>query len=453
MKPMKSQIRSLVLVFGVLAGPVPAAATDLDLWTTETQPDRIATIEYLMNAFMLLNGGVNVKVTAIDENEISSRLIRARAKGAMPDIVDAGSEVILSLAEELELDTDAASRMIEKIGKGRFFDGALKMLRRPAGEGYFGIPFHGWVQGIWYRADWFESAGLAPPASWKSILAAARYFTDQKSGRYGILIGTDKDAYAEQVFTHLALSNGASQFDRDNNLTFDTPQTVATLEFYKQLSRYTPPGPQTWRARDYYLQGKLAMMFYSTFIMDDLAVASAAANSLEGNRFENLSGARFDPNLVGNTKMIPIISSAFPASYGVLNALGLAKGNGIARSEAVEKLVTFLFRPDSYITWLHMSPGGMLPVLKDIAESENFLRDPGGVFRRYGRDKIGSIVVGLDRIGNFSRTDGKLALGAGRIFVERIIPRMIQKTIFEGKPPTEAVSSAKREMKALLGRN
>jgi len=30
---------------------------------------------------------------------------------------------------------------------------------------------------------------------------------------------------------------------------------------------------------------------------------------------------------------------------------------------------------------------------------------------------------------------------------------MIQKTIFEGKPPTEAVSSAKREMKALLGRN
>ena len=49
------------------------------------------------------------------------------------------------------------------------------------------------------------------------------------------------------------------------------------VEYYAELAKYNPPGPQTWRARDYYLQGKLAMFYYSTYIMDDLALAEVAA--------------------------------------------------------------------------------------------------------------------------------------------------------------------------------
>lgn len=36
------------------------------------------------------------------------------------------------------------------------------------------------------------------------------------------------------------------------------------LKYYKGLVKYTPSGPQTWRAYDYYLQGKTAMFMYAT---------------------------------------------------------------------------------------------------------------------------------------------------------------------------------------------
>ncbi|GKT31377.1 extracellular solute-binding protein, partial [Aduncisulcus paluster] len=106
--------------------------------------------------------------------------------------------------------------------------------------------------------------------------------------------GTRNDSYAEQVFTHLALSAGASEFNKDGEVVFNSPNTVRTLGFYKELSHYTPPGPQWWRGRDFYMQGRLAMMFYSTFIMDDLAIPSIAANSLGPNHFKELDGTNYD---------------------------------------------------------------------------------------------------------------------------------------------------------------
>ncbi|WP_413700470.1 hypothetical protein ACLKMH_00815 [Psychromonas sp. KJ10-10] len=88
---------------------------------------------------------------------------------------------------------------------------------------------------------------------------AAKYFYKPEDNQYGILLGTKADSYAEQCYTQFALSNSAGQFDKDGNLIFNSAGQVEVLDFYKNLAQYNPPGPQTWRARDYYLQGKLAM--------------------------------------------------------------------------------------------------------------------------------------------------------------------------------------------------
>ena len=282
-----------MLVAWACGGADAAPATELVLWTTDTAPERLATIEYVANVFMALTDDVAVRVHTVDENDLASRVAAAAADRSLPALLNTGSEAILALGADGILDPDAATDVIGDIGRERFYGAALDMLHTTIPGQWYAVPFHGWIQGLWYRRDWFADAGLAPPDDWDSLLAAAETLHDPAAGRYGILIGTEDDVYAAQVFTQIALSNDASLFDRGKPAITSEPMAQA-LEFYHQLARHTPPGAQTWRARDFFLQGRLAMMFYSTFIMDDLALAAAAADSLTGDHFPELNGAAFD---------------------------------------------------------------------------------------------------------------------------------------------------------------
>lgn len=226
---------------------------------------------------------------------------------------------------------------------------------------------------------------------------------------------------------------------------------LETLRYYAQLAKYNPPGPQTWRARDYYLQGRMAMFFYSTYIMDDLALAEVAAGSLTEANFPELKGSTFDPKLVDNTRVATTITHIRPGGYGSLVALGLVDQVDRAKNQAAQRLVAFLYEPSSYIIFLHMSPGGMNPILRDIASRPEYLNDPKGVFKRYGRNKIEEIIAGLDNMGSFTIVDGKTFPASGRIFAKQIIPRMIYAVTIEGMDPKEAIQRAEKQMNKVLG--
>jgi multiple sugar transport system substrate-binding protein len=234
-------------------------------------------------------------------------------------------------------------------------------------------------------------------------------------------------------------------------VVFDSPATVRTLEFYKELARYTPPGPQWWRGRDYYFQGRLAMMFYSTFIMDDLAVPSVAADSLTGTNFEELTGALYDFRLPENTGMVSSLTGTRPAGFGVLHALGLVRGGDPARGEAARRFVRFLFGEDAYVTWLHMAPGGMMPVLEDIIASPVFYRDAQGVFQKYRRKRIKSILAGFNSLKSFEFEDGRLISEAARVSASGIIGRMIEETLWGRATPEQAVREAAQRMRDIAG--
>ena len=435
----------------LLAAPGLAdAQTSIDMWTTETQSDRLATIQLLLDTFSALNPDIEVSVVAVDENDVPTQVAAAAAAGTLPNILNAGSELMVAFGEEGLLDLGAASELIAELGPDRFFSGALSMHESPEDGVYYALPYHGWIQGIWYRADWFEEAGLEPPSTWESIRAAAEHFYDPDNNQYGILIGNQADTFAEQVFTQFAISNGVQQFNSDGELVFNSPETLETLEYYIDLAQFAPPGPQTWRARDYYLQGRLAMFFYSTFIMDDLALAEVAAGSLTNENFEELEGTEFDPDLVDNTRMVPVITNTQDAGYGVVVSMGIVESDDQAETDAAKELIRFLYEPASYITWLHMAPGGMNPVVREIAGDAEYLADPRGIFERYGADGIQEIIAGLDEIQTFSLVDGRVFPASGEIFARQIIPQMIYRATWEDVPPAEAISWAEDQMSEIV---
>ncbi|TDO99836.1 ABC transporter substrate-binding protein [Marinomonas balearica] len=444
MKNQTALIVSSSLLFSQLAG-----ATTVEFWTAQTQTDRMQTIELLASTFEALYDGVTVKVVPVDENEMATQMAAAVAAGTTPQLIEVNSEIIMAFGEEGIVNTKVHDSVVADIGKERFHKGALTTLTSPDDQ-YYGLPYHGWIQGIWYRKDWFDEKGLAAPNSWENIETAAKMLTDKSNNQYGILIGTKQDSYTEQVFTQLALSNNAAEFDSKGSLVFNSPATLETIEFYKKLSEYNPPGPQNWRARDYYLQGKMGMFFYSTYIMDDLALAEVAKGSLTSENFKELSGGTFDPDLVKNTAFAPIISHKSAASYGTLSGLVALKTSSMAQSDATKDFIEFMYDPASYITFLHMAPGGMNPMLKGIAEDPAYLDDPNGVFKLYGADKMKQIVSGFDDIRSFSVVEGMTFPESGEIFAKSVIPRMLYSVTIEDESPKKALDAAEQEMKAIV---
>lgn len=451
MKKYKYLLASIVMtLIAFLLGVTAVCSTTIEFWTTETQSDRMKTIQLLMDTFQALNSDIAVKLVPVDENDMPSQMAAASAARNLPALIEGSSELMLAFGEEGILDIKAATKMVKQIGKDRFFQGALKMVETSETGSYYGLPYHGWVQGIWYRADWFKKAGLEPPNTWENILKAAKTFYKPKKNQYGILVGTKAETYAEQCFTHFALSNGAAEFNAQGQLIFNSPKMLETLKFYADLAKYNPPGPHTWRARDYYLQGKLAMFFYSTYIMDDLALAEVAAGSLTDENFPQLGTGTFNPELVNNTKVAPTISHKQPAGYGAIVALGLVDQSDKAKNEAAQRLVAFMYEPTSYVTFLHMAPGGMNPMLRDITRMPEYLNDSKGIFKRYGRQKIEEIISGLENIGSFTIVQGKTFPEAGKIYAKQIIPRMIYAVTIEGMAPKEAIAWAENQMKKVI---
>lgn len=443
-------------LFGALAWSATAAAQTteplaLTFWTTDADPRRIAAIQNLMRGFEGTRDGIVVRVNSVLSADLVDAFDEARSAGNLPDFVHAGSDSIVTLGVRGALDPDRTTRMMKDLRDGRFAGGARRMLRGPDGR-YYGIPMHGWLQGLVYRADWFEEAGLAPPTSWDRILAAAQALHEPEKNRFGVLIGTKPDYYAQQVFSHLALSNGVKIVDATGAVVFDSPRTVETLTFLKDLAAFTPPGPQTWRGRDYFLQGRLAMMFYSTYIMDDLAVEEIAQDSLTGDNFDDLAGAPYDPSLVRNSQGSMVLWNTRSAGYGAIIALGLTPTEDPARQAAQEQLLRFLFRRDVYVAWMHIEPGGNLPVIPEVAEDPRFYLDLRGVLGRFGRDRVQNVIRGMDDIDSVTVIDGVLRPEAALILEERIIAEMIRRTIWDDVPPAEAVTWATARMRALLER-
>ncbi len=426
-------------------GPV-----SIDFWTTQTQSDRMATIQVLIDTFEALNPNISINLVAVDENDMATQLNTAAAAGTLPGMIESAAENAVAFGSEGLLDPEAITKVINDIGKSKFYSGTLRLNETAAKGSYYAVPYHGWVQGIWYRADWFEEAGLNPPSTWEDILTAAEYFYQPDKNQYGILVGTKAEAYAEQCFTQIAMANGAQLFDAEGNLIFNSPEMKEAVEYYAELSQYTPPGPQTWRARDYYLQGKMAMFFYSTYIMDDLAIEENATDSLSSENFADLEGKSFDPELVQNTRLAPTISKSQDAGYGTIVSFSIPDHGDAAKVAAAQKFIRYLFTPNAYITWLHMAPGGMNPVLKEIATNARFQNDPKGIFQHYGKEKMAEIIQGLDNIETFSIVEGKRMAAASTIYSKQIIPQMIYRITQEGMSVEKAMEWAENEMKKLM---
>ncbi len=433
---------AVIMAASLLAGVWAKAEVTIEFWSTDNEEERVARYEEVAAAFMEKNPGITVKIIPVEEGGISQRIATAKGAGELPDIVRMGVERVATFSADGLLDEDAATEVVKAIGEDDFRTGPLFMVTNVESKKYSAVPFDGWIQAIWYRKDIFEKLGLEAPTSWDVIQAACEKLPGQEGLLYALTLGTDPGQnYGHQVFEQVAMSNNAWPFDPETGkVAFNSPEMVEALAFYTGLQKCAMPGPQYWRgARESYELAQSGMLFYSTYIMDDLVDGSG----LEGGG--NIELAVED--LAGNTGFAPMMKGPDgSASYGQLVTLGIMDG---AAPEA-KKVVEF-FLTEGYQDILSLAPFGKVPVLKSQVEGWKSL---SGYFSKYSAETLEQIANGYETMGRWMFNpayDATQRAVIGDIEGRQLIPQVLSNIALEGiMTPESGAAWLQEQVEALL---
>jgi multiple sugar transport system substrate-binding protein len=416
-----------VLFLSLVLRPCPGEAQkEILFWTTEIEKDRL-NVQNQIGRDFTAKTGIGVRVIPVEENLLAERVTAAFAARSLPDVIFHPIDFTVGWTEAGILDARAATETIERLGKETFVAGPLNLVHVTGGYG--AVPTDGWGQLLLYRKDLFEKKNLPPPDQWDRILEAARTLHNPPL-LWGFEVATDpSQTYTQQVFEHFALSNNVRLVSKNGKVNLNTPEMIETLEFYKALSKFGPPGNLYWlHTRMDYLSGRAAMIVWSPFILDELS-------GLRRDQPVVPDMAKGEPGfLARNTGFVTTLRGPKGAAqYGQTNYLGITRD---AQKEAAQKWVEFLLS-DGYLRWLGMAAEGKLPVRRGTSQNPNrfvegWMGLEFGVTTRariseyYGPDVAKAILAGAERFDRWGFAEGKGAL-VSKIYGTKAIPEILKR--------------------------
>jgi multiple sugar transport system substrate-binding protein len=425
-----------------------ADAAEITFWTTEVEKERLQTQTKIAAEFTK-KSGIAVRVVPVEENRLAERVTAAFAAKALPDVVFHPIDYTIGWHAAGILDSRSAEEVVEALGKSTFAAGPLKLARTD--DGCAAVPADGWGQLLLYRKDLFAAKNLPAPRSWDAILKAAESLHNPPL-TWGFEAATDPgQAYTQQVFEHIALSNGARLTDAGGGVNLNTPAMIASLEFYGKLARFTPPGNLYWlHTRMDYLSGRAAMIVWSPFILDELS-------GLRRDQPVVPDLAKGEPGfLARNTGFVTAISGpGGSAQYGQINYFGITRD---ADRKAAKAWVGFLLT-EGYLEWLGMAAEGKLPVRRGTPDSPARFVDGWrdlefGVTSRarisqfYGPEVADALVAGVEAFDRWGFSEGKGALVA-KIYGTKIVPEILKRFLDGELTADKAAAEMDRRVKGL----
>jgi len=421
---------------------------ELTFWTTEVERDRLKVQRQIAKTFSQRTG-LKPLIVPVQENMLAERVTAAYAARALPDVIFHPIDFTIGWAEAGILDISSATELVNRLGRETFGKGPLDLVKVPSGTA--ALPIDGWGQLLIYRKDLFSKKNLPPPNTWNRILQAAKALHNPPL-IWGFEIATDPgEIYTQQVFEHIALSNSVKLTDSSGKININTPALIQTLQFYKKLTEYTPPGNLNWlHTRMDYLSGRAAMIIWSPFILDELS-------GLRRDQPVLPDLAKGKPGfLAKNSGFVPIIKGPKgSAQYGQINYLGITVD---AKKEMSKRWVKFLLT-EAYLKWLGLAAEGKLPVRKGTREEPNrFVNGWMGlefgvtsraqISRFYGHDVLKTIMSGIEGFDRWGFSAGKGAL-ITKIYRTKVIPEVLKRFLNRELSAKEAARMMEKRVKAL----
>lgn len=352
MNTSKTVLLSALIAAALLSGckqDDPQQVT-IEFMHSSVEQERQAVISKLIERFSQDNPQIIVKQVPVEEDAYNTKVITLARSGALPEVIEVSHDYAKVMDKEQLIDRDAVKMVIAGVGENSFYDGVLRVVRTEDATAFTGVPISAWLGGVWYRKSALAKAGIDEPKNWTELLNAARSMTNTAKKKYGIALPTAESVMTEQTFSQFALSNGANVFDAAGKVTVNSPEMLASLNYYRDLAQYTMPGSNdVMEIKDAFMNGTAPMAVYSTYILPAFYK----------------DGSPQDLGFV-----VPTEKS--PAVYGMLTSLTITSGQSKEETEAAEKFVSFMEKAQNSSDWVLMSPGAALPVTKAVVETASY---------------------------------------------------------------------------------
>lgn len=399
---------------------------ELVIWHMETPPNRVEALNALAEEYNANDPEIPVRFEVQEWDEIYSQIAAAASSGNQPDALLATPD-LAAYVRQLGVSQPVTETVEGLEAEHGFIEAATSPYRDD--EEYWAVPLFGMVQMLWYRGDMFAEADLDTPETWEDLLAAAE--TLDTDDHNGIVLPAGQNQATDQVLYSFMITNGAADiFTGDDEIDFDTPETVETHELYDELLQYSPTdsGNYAW--------GEPQTAFNS---------GSAAMTVEKGQYlgpFEDETG--LPPSELGCAPIPTPESGGQPGSVYYSNG-AMVLTDSEDRAAGSNAFFEWLVDPANYGDLLNAEPGLYLPLTENGAEESDWREHE--VISTY--EECVDLMLEQSESGElYGFVDGQYIDDVGEIAGQNFFAQAVQQMYVNDMPPAEAVAWAQEQMQA-----
>lgn len=404
--------------------------TELTIWHQENTTEAVPVFQETVARFNEAHPNIRVTVQANDWSEAYEKLSAALSTGNAPEMVYTIPDYTITMrqtggiypVDDIFEGLDAQHHFFPSMVEPYQYDGHV-----------WAIPAFGMAHGLWYRKDILEEAGLSVPTNWDELRDVAQTLTGD--GKYGIGLGASRHLWTSQNLYDLMVTNGAADlFDAEGNVNFNTPQTVETLAFYKELwTCCSPPDSTGWGFAEpvpNFNNGTIAMMLHMGHII---------------NFWEEGSG--LPPDQLGYAP-IPWPADGERGSIAYSNGI-MVTTDDPQKLEAIKTFLEWLYEPENNGAFLaRLTPGLFLPVTEDAA-SPDAAYWQNQVVSTYP-DIVNGVIENVQYGKLYGFTSGTPNENIGAISGQEILAQVVQKLVVDDLSPEEAAAWGQSAMEEAI---
>ena len=225
-----------------VSGPLDPANVRgaLSYWNSFTGEDERAGFQSVVDSFRAAYPDVDLQVEAVPNADFMTKFTTAVQSNSGPDAVMALMERFPDMAG-----MNGLADLTGSVGNwGGLAEFDQKMLDPLTVDGkLYALPALAFVDWMYYRADWFEEAGIKePPRTWSEFRDVAKALTDPARDRYGF--GMRGGAGGGAFIIKIINAYNGPLTTPDGKASLDLDATVQALRLYTGLyteDRSVPP--------------------------------------------------------------------------------------------------------------------------------------------------------------------------------------------------------------------
>lgn len=401
---------------------------EISFWHGETQPERVAGFQSVIDAFQDQNPNIKVTQSAVSNAEMFTKMVTALATNTNPEMTATTPDrtyAYRNLGHGIEVD-----ELVEEIdSKHKYVSDNPKDLYY-FDDHYWSVPLWSITIMLFYREDLLKQAGFNdPPKTWDDTLKIAKALT--KDGNYGIALPASSGQNAtDQVAWSFLSTNKGLVFDENGEIAFNSPENVKSYEFLKELSQYSPKDATGWswaETKLAFTSGKAAMALLFGSVLLDLEQQASFADNVKA-------------------VSIPVPQGGAPGGNTHTEGMMILTKDA-DKQAACKEFISFFMGEEIYgKTLASMQPGLMLPVTETGMNSKEYFEHPTHVrFKSILDAEFDQVKTGSLYGFKFEKRNEFV----GEIGVSYVLGETLQRVVSGQLSPADAVKWGEEHMKSL----